>query len=149
MMPKYLESLIRFVRSKLDELGWSDAELARRAKLPTTTISGALKGKRDLTLSTITALAEGLKTTPAMLVASPEERDKIAGKETTSDTEQRIAALEAAISKLAQPTPAESSKLENAISLLRSIRDPRRLDALILAIELSAAQQAAAKKKIG
>lgn len=53
----------RAVRSRRDELGLSQAQLAEKAKLDQTTVSSIERGAHQLTLPTGLALAQALQTT--------------------------------------------------------------------------------------
>lgn len=60
------------IKARLQELGLSQAELARRAKIPQTTVNGLVQGKSRTSVHLV-RIARELQTTPAYLVGETDD----------------------------------------------------------------------------
>ncbi len=65
-------ALAQRIKQRLQELGLSQAELARRAKIPQTTVNGLLQGKSRSTPHLL-RIARELQTSPAYLMGETED----------------------------------------------------------------------------
>ena len=61
------------LRALRQSRGWTQAELAARAKLHVSTISAAETGKHDMTIHTLYALSRAFQCTLADLVSVPQK----------------------------------------------------------------------------
>lgn len=103
-MSNPLNSLITFIKAQLEKRNWSERDLARTAQLTPAAVNGALKGEKDIRLSTIVSMATGLEVEPFYLLMTPSERAKW-GAKAESGLAERVAALEAkASAKPANPS---------------------------------------------
>jgi transcriptional regulator with XRE-family HTH domain len=78
-----MRSLLRLRRWRLKK-GWSQAKLSEKSGIPQGALSNMEAGHKDITLSTLTALAQALELSPAELLSDP-TRDKILQDRYTRD----------------------------------------------------------------
>lgn len=69
--PDTVDPIMEALQTELERVGWSKAELARKAGLDTGTVNRAMRGETSPTLRTVHALAEALDLTIEVTHTTP------------------------------------------------------------------------------
>lgn len=90
---------------------WNNEDLATAAGIRANTLSDVMRGKRDPAVSTLRALADALKVSPATLLMDADEAAAYAVFRQTRATTQQTAAIEDTVRKMLE-AEAEQRKAE-------------------------------------